>query len=201
MRKLILLGAGGHCKACVDIIEQIPRIKIKAIIDINLKKLNIFEKYKINDENIIDNKKFSKDYFLVTVGQIKSPIARKNLFVKFSKKKYKFITIKSKNSIVSNYSKIDDGTIIMNFSYVGPDVSVGKNCIINNYASIEHESIIGDHCHISTGVRINGNCSVGSGTFIGSGTILDNDIKIGNNCVIGSGLTIKKNIKDNSIIK
>ena len=82
----------------------------------------------------------------------------------------------------------------MNFSYVGPDVSVGKNCIINNYASIEHESIIGDHCHISTGVRINGNCSVGSGTFIGSGTILDNDIKIGNNCVVGSGLSIKKNI-------
>ena len=201
MKKIILIGAGGHCKSCIDIIERIPNIKINVILDKKNNINNLFQKYKVYKDDEIEKKKYQNNLVLITVGQIKNSLLRKKLFNRFSKKGFKFISILSKNSTVSKYSKINDGNIIMNYSYIGPNVEIGKNCIINNYASVEHDSIIGDHCHISTGVKINGNCKIGEGTFIGSGTILNNNVSIGKNCIISSGLTIKKDITDNKLIK
>ena len=37
--------------------------------------------------------------------------------------------------------------------------------------------------------------------FIGSGTVVKEGVKIGNRCIIGMGQIIKKNIKDNQIVK
>ena len=37
--------------------------------------------------------------------------------------------------------------------------------------------------------------------FIGSGAIIFNDIIIGDNCIIGAGQIIRKNLKNNSIVK
>ena len=34
MKKLILLGGGGHCKACIDVIEQEGSYEIIGILDI-----------------------------------------------------------------------------------------------------------------------------------------------------------------------
>ena len=32
--EIILIGGGGHCKACIDVIEQEGRFAIKGIVDI-----------------------------------------------------------------------------------------------------------------------------------------------------------------------
>jgi len=41
MKKIILLGGGGHCKSCIDVIENENIYKIAGIID---KKKKIFIK-------------------------------------------------------------------------------------------------------------------------------------------------------------
>ena len=33
MRNIVLLGAGGHFKSCIEIIENLEKYKIKGIID------------------------------------------------------------------------------------------------------------------------------------------------------------------------
>ena len=38
MKNLYLIGGGGHCKSCIDVIEQEKKYKIKGIFDL-LKKL------------------------------------------------------------------------------------------------------------------------------------------------------------------
>ena len=44
MNSIILLGSGGHCKSCIDVIEKSYSHKIKGIID----KYQLFkEKYKV----------------------------------------------------------------------------------------------------------------------------------------------------------
>ena len=42
MIKIILVGAGGHAKSCIDVIETVKNFKIVGLIDNNLnKKKNI----------------------------------------------------------------------------------------------------------------------------------------------------------------
>lgn len=83
MKNLILIGAGGHCKSCIDVIETQGEYKIIGLFDIKEKIDKEIFGYKIIDcdENI--EKYINKDtYFLITLGQIKTAKRRKELFDK-----------------------------------------------------------------------------------------------------------------------
>ena len=198
--KLLIIGSGGHCLSCINIIERENKFKIVGLVD--KIKTNKKIKYKIigNDSELEKLKKKSK-YAFIALGQIKSSKVRRNIYKNLQKLNFSIPKIISKNSVVSNDAKILDGSIIMNMSHVNANVKIGKNCIINSYCNIEHDVEIKDFVHISTGVIINGGCKIGSDTFIGSGAIIHNNINIGKNCIIGAGKIISKNLKSGSIIK
>ena len=199
MSEIILIGAGGHAKSCLEVIRENKNFKVVGYISSLQSKIKII-KYLGQDKNLLKIRKKYKNVHLA-IGFIKDYKHRLRLINKINKLKFHFPKIISKNSLVSKNAKIGNGTIIMNFCIVNYDAQIGSNSIINNKALIEHDVTIGSNCHISTSATINGNCEIGDNTFIGSGTIVNNGIKIGNNCLIGSGLTIKKNIKDDSIKK
>ena len=79
MKKIILIGAGGHCKSCIDVIEKEKKFKIVGLIDNN--KKGFFLNYKIlgNDAKFNKFKNITK-YAIVTVGQIKDYSIRAKLF-------------------------------------------------------------------------------------------------------------------------
>jgi sugar O-acyltransferase (sialic acid O-acetyltransferase NeuD family) len=197
-RNIILIGAGGHAKSCIDLIQSSTDFNIKYIIGLK-KELgrNIFGiKVMDNQKNLNELKKIAK-YAIIGLGQIKSYKKRKDYFLKLKRYGFKIPKIISKNAILSKYSFIDEGTVVMNGSIINANVNIGKNCIINTKSLIEHDCDIGDNVHISTGAIINGGVKIGSGSFIGSGAVIIQDIKIGKNCIIGAGKLVKKNLKDN----
>ncbi|UCB56984.1 MAG: acetyltransferase [Candidatus Omnitrophota bacterium] len=198
--EIILIGGGGHCKACIDVIEAEKRFKIAGIVDSKKKVNQKVLGYKIiaSDEEVV---KLAKEYrhFLITIGQIKSVGKRIEKFEHLKKIGVNFPIVVSPFAYVSKYSRIEEGTIIMHKAFVNSDAKIGKNCIINTGAIIEHEASIGDHCHISTNSVINGQCSIGSKTFIGSNCVIVNNINIPENTVIGAGSAIKKSIGKSGI--
>ena len=200
-KKIFIIGAGGHAKTCIDVIENNNKFQIASLIDKKSNKKIIFKHKIIKEINFIKKKENKKLNILIGVGQIKNSILRKNLFFRYKQLGYNFPNIISKFSYVSKNSVLKEGNLICHGVVINAGVKIGLNCIINNQALIEHDVIIGDHCHISTGSIINGGTIIGSNTFIGSGTTIKENIKIGNNCVIGAGLTIKKNIKSNTFLK
>ena len=199
LKKIILIGAGGHASSVVEIIEESKIYKIKGFID-NKKKNKNFLGYQIlGSDNILEklSKKFSA---FICVGQIKNYKIRQSLFNKLVKLNFDIPIFYSNSSFISKYSKIEKGTIVMRNVIVNANSSIGSNCIINNKSLIEHDVNIGKNCHISTGAIINGNVSIGDNTFIGSGTIIKEGINIGSSCIIGAGEVIKKNITHKKII-
>ena len=200
MKKLILVGAGGHAKSCLEVIELTKKFKILGFVD-NSKK-GLFEKFKIlgNDDYLKKIKNKSKIYIIITIGQIKNYKKRSNLFKKLQKFGFKIPVIISKSASVSKFSKIGNGTMVFNSVIINRSVEIGKNCIINSGALLEHDVKIGSNTHISTRAIINGNVKVGSNTFIGSGTIIKQGVSIGKNCIVGMGSIVKKNLKNYSII-
>ena len=167
-RKIILLGGGGHCKSCIDVIEQSEQFEIVGILD---RQELVGEKvvgYTIigTDEQI--NKLTEEHEFLITVGQIHSAKLRKDLFYKLLTSHAKIATVISPRAHVSKYAIVQKGTIVMHDVLINPDANIGKNCILNSNALIEHDVVVEDHCHISTGAILNGGVIVREGTFFGS---------------------------------
>ena len=186
MKNLYLIGGGGHCHSCIDVIEQENKNTIKGIFDLSNRVGEDILGYKIigTDENIEDYN-LKENYFLVTIGQLGDPKTRKKYL------QLNLATIVSPRAYVSKNSTIDVGTIIMHDAVINANVKIGKNCIINSKALIEHDSIIGDNCHISTAAVINGSVKVGDDSFIGSGTITKNNIEIPEKSFIKANSTVK----------
>ena len=193
--KIILIGGGGHCKSCIDVIEQAGKYQIAGIVDVPEKlhqKILSHEIIATDDDLPGLVKEFN--YFLITVGQIKSPAKRIEIYKTLKELGSELPVIISPLAYVSKHARIEEGTIVMHYALVNAGAKIGKNCIINTRALIEHDAIIGDHCHIATGAIINGGVKVGSGTFFGSNAVCKEYIEIGENAVIGCGATIVKNI-------
>ena len=203
MNEIILLGAGGHARSCIDVIEEEKIYKIAGLIvqsdKYQKKSLLNYPIIGTDDELSYQRKKYKNAF--ISVGQIYSSDTRKKLFNKLKKLDFVVPTIFSPLSHISSHANIGKGTILMHNTIVNSNAKIGNNCIINNKALIEHDAIIGDNCHIATGAIVNGNVSIGDNSFIGSGVITKNNISIGSNCLIGAGMIIKSNIKDNQTIK
>lgn len=199
-KKIILIGGGGHCKSCIEVIESSDEYEIAGIIDVKEKIGESILGYKIigSDEDLAELKK-TYDFALVTVGQIKSNKARVNIFEKLKNLGFKLPVIIASTARVSKHSKIAFGTIIMHQAFVNADSIIGENCIINSKALIEHDCIIGNHCHISTGAKINGNVTLGNDCFVGSNSSFVNGISVTNSVFIGLASLVAKSIKEPGI--
>ena len=200
MKKIIIIGCGGHASSCIEVIEHSKKYEIYGLVC--EKKSNKYSNYKIlgNDKSLESIKKKCSNA-LIGIGQIKTFKIREKLFKILKKKGFKLPSIIAKSSFVSNFSKIGESTIVMNNAFINRNALVEKNTIINTGAIIEHDVQIGSNCHISTGSIINGGAKIGDGTFVGSGSVINQGVTVGRNCIISSLTKIKKDLKDGSIIK
>ena len=201
-QKLILIGGGGHCKSCIDVIEKEGRFQISGIVDVPEKYGEKILNYEIfaNDELFPE---LVKDYknFLITLGQIKTPVKRINLFDQLKQLGASFVISISPSANVSKHAKIEEGSIVMHGANINASAIIGKNCIINTSALVEHDVVIEDHCHISTASVVNGGSRICKNTFIGSNTVIKEHVTIGANSLIGGGLRVGSNIAENTWMK
>jgi sugar O-acyltransferase (sialic acid O-acetyltransferase NeuD family) len=193
IKKIVLVGGGGHCKACIDVIETTD-FEIAGIVDKEPGAGKVLN-YEIIGTDETLGELMDKNYvFLVTAGQIKSPSLRIALFEKIKQVNGKLATVIASTAIVSKYSTVGEGTIVMHQVIINASAKIGVNCIINNKALVEHDSVIGDHSHISTAAIINGGCKIGSRVFVGSNSVIAQGIEIADDVVIGAGSLIVKDI-------
>jgi sugar O-acyltransferase (sialic acid O-acetyltransferase NeuD family) len=199
VKNIILIGGGGHCHSAIDVIEAEGIFSIKGVFDNNKATESLVQGYPIlgNDSTLFSG--IAPDcYAFITIGQIKNPDKRMEIFEALLTKNFKIPTIISPRSYVSRSAEINFGTIIMHAAVVNSNVIIGNNCIINSQALIEHDSIIESHCHLATGTKINGGVYIESGCFIGSGSIIKEGIRIGKNSIVGAGSVVLKDLPENS---
>ena len=192
MKKIILIGGGGHCASVIDVIEQENKFKIAGIIDKSSKiGKKLLGYHVIGEDSDLQSLSKKYNYALVTVGQIKSPKLRIKLFEKILNAGFQIPTIISPRAYVAQGSSIGKGTVIMHDALINNNSFIGKNCIINSKALVEHDVVIEDHCHISTNAIINGEVRLCKESFIGSGSIIADGRIINSNSFIKAGSLYK----------
>lgn len=186
--RILLAGAGGHARACIDVLEREGRFAVAGLVGLHHEVGTRILDYSVLGTDA-DLPALLGDYAnaLVTVGQIKSPESRMRLFDLLEKGGCTLPVIVSPRAYVSPHATLGAGTIVMHGAVVNAGAMVGRNCIINSQSLIEHDAVIGDHCHIATAAAINSGVHIGAGTFIGSNSSVRQCTNIGERCLIGMG--------------
>ncbi len=194
---ILLVGAGGHARSCIDVIEQEGRYKIAGLIGLPSEVGQEVLGYSIiGDDEDLPALLTTDMAVLITLGQIKTAALRVKMYEKLQKMCGNFPVIISPRAYVSPHAKINNGTIVMHGAIINAGADIGHNCIINSNVLIEHDVVVSDHCHISTASVLNGAVIVDRETFVGSGAHVRQSIKIGKRCIIGMGQSVVKNCLD-----
>lgn len=192
---MILIGAGGHARACIDVIEQQGLFRIAGLIgrvdEMHARHLG-YEVIGTDDD--LARLAAQYRYALVAMGQIGTPEHRMRLYRQAVALGFEMPAVIASSAHVSRHAQVGAGSIVMHGAIVNAGARVGNNCIINSCALVEHDAAVGDDCHIATGAILNGDVQVGAGSFVGSASVIKQGVTLGQRCLVGMGLVVRHNI-------
>lgn len=184
---ITLYGAGGHCKVVIDILESLE-----------------LHPSRVHDDNPkgplfmgLPSSLPSGDYeeAIITIGNCQ---IRKKIVDKINVEHY--ITAIHPSAIVSKYSMLGEGTVVMQGAIIQAGSSIGRHCIINTNSSVDHDCKVADFVHIASGATVCGEVEIGECSWVGAGAVIKQQIKIGRNCMIGAGAVIIRDVPDNAVV-
>lgn len=202
MKPLLLIGGGGHCRSCIEVIESSHQYVVAGVVDHDAQlggTVLSYPRLGIDDDLPQLLKKFPAA--LITLGQIKSAESRIRLFEHLKTLGAELPCVISSHAHVSRHALVAPGSVVMHGVIVNASASVGENCIINSQALIEHDSVVEAHCHISTGAKLNGDVHVESGCFIGSGAIVREGVRIGAHSLIQAGSVVLSDVPAGTVYR
>lgn len=184
MKKLAIIGAGGHGKVIAEIAERIGYSEV-IFLDDDLK--NSLASGTVDKFQVLVG---SFDFF-VAIGNNE---IRENIFNEIEEKNGNIVNLIHPSATISTAVELGKGVAVMAGAVINTGAYIGNGCIINTASSVDHDCILRDFIHISVGAHLAGTVKVGERTFIGAGATVINNISITNDCIIGAGAVVVNNI-------
>lgn len=199
-KKLLLLGAGGHCRSVLDSIEK---NKFSDIVIIDIAE-NVGQK--VAGIPIAGTDKDLPDFYaqgysqaFIALGSIGYSKKRHELYQTLKGCGFELIQVIDPSAVISENTCIGEGVFIGKGTIVNTGVEIGSCSIINTGAIIDHDCKIGRFSHLATGVSMSGTVEVGENAHIGTGSFIIQSIKIGSNVLLGAGSVVVSDIRANVV--
>jgi sugar O-acyltransferase (sialic acid O-acetyltransferase NeuD family) len=194
--EIIIIGAGGHCRVLIDVLRR-RGLHIASAVDIDVR----LHGREVDGVPVIgsDEAVFIRDPADVRLvcgngnipgGGASGLVRRRGVFERFSARGYTFMSVVSRDAIVSNTAVLENAVQVITGAIIHPGSVVGVNCIINTGARVDHDCIIGPHSHVAPGAVLCGGVIVGPECHIGAGAVVVPQIKIGEGAVIAAGAVV-----------
>ena len=184
MKKIVILGAGGHAHVIADIIKAEGN-QVVAFLDDDLKNSD-------SSGPISDYTKYLDCEFVIGIGDSRTR-------ERFSKMPLKWHTAIHPSAIVSQSAIIGEGSVVMPNAVINARSIIGNHCIINTGSIVEHDNSIGDYSHVSVGANIGGTVSIGSRCWIGIGSTIKNNLLICDDVMVGAGAVVVNDIRQKGV--
>ncbi len=197
MKKLLIIGGGGHAKSLIDNVFSSNIYKPIGIID---KEKQVGQK--VLGIPVIGNDDLLNKLVLdgiknvaIGLGSSGNNMLRKKIFTKAKKLGYNIPSIVHHKAYVSEYAEIKCGVQVFANSVINSNTFIDENSVINTSNVIEHDCVIGKNIFTGPGVVICGNVNVQENVFIGSNSTLIPNLTIKKNIFIAAHSLISKKSK------
>ncbi len=153
------------------------------------------------DNNIISEEVFLKSdkkasKILIGMGE---PFMRKKMYEKYTGHGFELATFIHPLAVVIGNTVIEDGSIILPFTYVSQNAKVGKNVILHSGCKIENDCTVGNNCFISCNAFVGAKTAIEDDCFVGPNSTLRDSITVGENSIIGMGAVVVKPVNKQSV--
>lgn len=197
MEDLLILGAGGHGKVVLDCAINTHRFNEIYFLDDNKVGEEVLGHLVLDKISAYRRLKDKYTYAVVAIG---NNAYRLQLINELLELGYKVPYLIHPSAIVSEYSKIGEGTVVLAGAILNPGCEVGKGTIINTEAIVEHDCIIADGVHLSPAAKMGGEVIIGEKSWVCIGATIINQITIGAESIIAAGAVVTKNVNEHTSV-
>lgn len=201
-KPVVILGAGGHARVLISLLQLIGRPILAALDDNKDKHTHQLDGVTITGSlDDIDQFDPQSVCLVNAIGSAGPPTARAQVFDRFARKQgYNFATLIHPSAVIAPNVTIHEGAQVMASATIQPGVVLENNCLINTRAIIDHDTHIGAHTHVAPGVTICGGSIIKANCHIGAGATVIQRINIGEGSVVGAGATVIGDIAANQTV-
>jgi sugar O-acyltransferase (sialic acid O-acetyltransferase NeuD family) len=196
MKKLIIIGAGGHGRVVADCAQQQGKYSQIVFLD------DCFHERKENSEwQVIGSVKDYPTYvddadFVVAFGNNR---LRKDILNQLKKAKANIVSLIHPKALVSPHTIIGKGVVVFANAVINIGASIADGCIINTAATVDHDCELHQCVHISPGVNIAGGVHIAQLSWIGIGSTIVECITLADNTQVGAGAVVTQSTQANSL--
>lgn len=191
LKKVVIVGEGGHSKVIRDIILAQQEYEVIAVLDDKyqcLKKERIYYGPISSIEVLLE-----KEFFQLVIAIGDNEI-RKRIVEEIQLDDSFYGTFIYPTAVISESAQIGYGTVVMPNAVINADARIGNHVIVNTAAVIEHDNVISNFVHVSPKAALTGTVTVKEGTHIGAGAVVIPGMTIGEWSIIGAGSTVVRDI-------
>lgn len=197
-KKIAIYGTGGLSKDiyyCLKDIYSAHKFSIEGKI--------IFVDKKLNHNNVFLNcpllleEEFDSATYQVILA-IGNPFIRKSIVAKLPKNTL-FPTIIHPTVLLNESASLGKGIVILPFTVISCDVSIGDFCIVDRGVQIGHDCLLGDFNHLAPLAVLSGNVTLESLVEIGTTAALKQNISISSETIVGMAAVVVNSISEKGV--
>ncbi len=100
------------------------------------------------------------------------------------------------SAVISAEAVMDAGVLAVAGTIVNAGARIGRGTILNTACSVDHDCTIGAFAHVSPGARLAGGVTVGDRSWIGVGAVVREGVAIGADVIVGAGAAVVDDVGD-----
>jgi UDP-perosamine 4-acetyltransferase len=199
---VIVLGAGGHAKVVIDLLQKLGRSVLAALEPAPPAEPRRLLGVPVEGEEkrlaglAPDSVDLALGIGMPAADPIKGLAARRALAGALRARGFRFPALVHPSAIVGAECTIGDGAQVMAGAVLQAGSRVGAFAIINTGARVDHDCVLGEACHIAPGATLGGNVRVGEETLVGIGATVRQGTEIGQRVLIAGGAMVIDNVPD-----
>lgn len=191
IRKIVVIGAGGHGRETIDVIDAInavePTFRLVGVIDDRGDEHGFLARRNIPVLGGLDVLAQHEGSFVAAVGD---PALRRTLAEAATTAGLVAATLVHPTAVFGSDLRLGDGLVAAAHSQLTTNVRTGVHVQLNIGATVSHDCVLGDYVTLSPGCHVSGNVQLGAGVTLGVGAVVRQGVSIGEGTFVGAGAVV-----------
>jgi sugar O-acyltransferase (sialic acid O-acetyltransferase NeuD family) len=197
-RDIVVIGASGHAKVIIDIIEQQGCYHIVGLIDDFGEpgtKLMGYEVIGHKDQitDLVAGGKVAGGIVAIGDNWVRYQVAQS---IRERASGFLFINAIHPSARIGREVRFGVGVAVMAGVSVNPGTNIGDFCFLNTNASVDHDNTLGDFSCLQPNAATGGKVRIGAFSAISMGANIIHGVSIGSHTVVGAGSTVLSDVPD-----
>lgn len=170
MKKLLMVGSGGHGRSVAEVVLINGEFVVAGFLDDDFPKLErVLDIPVLGKVTDFANWRNVADFAFVAIG---NNALRRRISVELRSAGFSLPSVIHPRAIISPTAELGDGSAIMAGAIVGTEACLGEGVIVNCAAVVDHHCRVDDFGHLGVGAAMAGGSVLGAEAWMQAGSVL-----------------------------